>query len=40
MQTVAQHYDKLKKMERKKYKKPHMSEALLDMARLGGTKKQ
>ncbi len=35
-QTIAQHYEKMKKMERKKYKKPLMSEAVFDMLKLVG----
>lgn len=35
-QSLEKHYVKLRKMEQKKYRKPHMSEALLDIASLVG----
>ena len=35
-QSLEKHYVKLRKMEQKKYRKPHMSESLLDIASLVG----
>ena len=35
-QAIEKHYVKLRKMELKKYRKPNMSEALLEMANLIG----
>ena len=36
---MEKHYSKLRKMELKKYRKPHMSEALTEIATLVGCSK-